>query len=85
MKMVETSFPTCPICEKGVLIPLSAALGDTGEVKTFAHWICLKCGFYFGSGDTKAYNIPKDIYAEMLPEVVEQMRRCSEKYKKTVK
>lgn len=85
IKMVETSFPKCPICKKEVLVPLSASLVDMGSVKTFAHWICLRCGFYFGTRATNAYNIPKDLFCGMLPEVVEQMRKCSEEYEKAVK
>jgi hypothetical protein len=66
--MTNTDFPKCPICEKQVLVPLSAVV-EFGAVKTFAHWICLGCGFYFGTGDTKASNILDDIIIRIYREI----------------
>ena len=73
MKVVEKGFPKCPICGEEVLVPLSSvyATGAPGPAeKTFAYWICLRCGFYFGTGGTAGYNIPKDINVGIIPEIV---------------
>jgi len=65
--MVEFVFPKCPHCREEVLIPLSACYRES--TKTFAHWVCLKCGFYFGTAGTGAYNIPKDFTVGVIPEI----------------
>jgi len=79
--MVESVFPKCPNCKEEVLIPLSACI-DIGTVKVFAHWICVKCGFYVGTGDTKAYNIPEDIYVEIIPEIPEKFKKAKQQSEK---
>ena len=70
---MNTGFPKCPLCEDQVLVPLSAAV-DIGATKTFAHWLCLKCGFYFGTGSTKAYNIPEDISIRIFREIPKRIK-----------
>ena len=71
------SLPKCPNCKEEVLIPLSSVV-DIGTVKVFAHWICLKCGFYVGTHATKGYNIPSDIQVGVFPEIVEEINKARE-------
>jgi len=78
--MSEFGLPKCPNCKEGVLIPLSAGHGDLTS-KAFAHWICLKCGFYLGTIGTKGYNI-KDIHVGIIPEFLEMMKAVKNSQKK---
>lgn len=60
--MERNTHPSCPNCD-GVLFPFSA-LGSWGghvSAKTFAHWICIKCGFYMGTGSKAGGNLVKDL------------------------
>ena len=75
-------FPKCPVCKKEVLIPLSSLKSDIP--KTFAHWICTRCGFYIGTAGSAGYNVPKDIQIAMLDVVVTRVRECTKAYKEAI-
>ena len=73
--MVQTVFPNCPVCKQRareeVLIPFSSS-SVVGQVSnTYAHWICSKCGFYIGIGNTMGLGIPEDIKVGIIPEIPE--------------
>ena len=84
----KNGFPKCPVCEASTLIPLSAVYGTSTPAppeKTFAHWICPRCGFYIGTGGLAGYNVPKDISTAMIPEIAEKFKLCKQAYEKAVK
>ncbi|WP_309491988.1 hypothetical protein [Candidatus Hecatella orcuttiae] len=74
--MERGSYPPCPNCD-GVLIPFSALGTWGGQVaaKTFAHWVCIKCGFYMGTGSKAGGNLVKDL--EIM--ICEDIKRKIEK------
>jgi len=74
--MVESGMPNCPNCGEGFLVPFSVS--QIKMHKTFAHWICFKCGFCVGTGDSRGYNIPKDIDIRIIPQIVEKVRKAKE-------
>jgi hypothetical protein len=76
---MNTEFPICPICEKQVLIPLTAIIGIREAAKVYAHWICIKCGFYLGTGDAHGYNVPQDIKVNIFPEIAAKVREIKQK------
>jgi len=75
--MIGNSLPKCPNCKEGVLIPLSAVIGNVAS-HVYAHWICLNCGFYFGTGGTHGYNVPKDIHIGIIPEIFQIIKEIRE-------
>jgi hypothetical protein len=83
VEIIDKKFPSCPICGD-TLAPLSSIYGTTARVpveKTYSHWICLKCGFYFGTGGTAGYNL-KDINVGLLPEIPEIVEMLAKSPKK---
>ena len=70
-------FPRCPNCGREVLIPFSGYGGKAGKIeyrvsKTFAHWVCIKCGFYIGTGSKAASNLASDLDVKIIKEIREK-------------
>jgi len=68
-------------CGKEVLIPFSGVGRWRANVfsKAFANWICIRCGFYIGTSISGAVNIPKDVEVKIIPEIVQKIKRATEK------
>ena len=78
--MNEISFPSCPICNKEVLLPFSSVSVD---VKTFSIWFCSNCGFCLTTANNRAINPEKDINTGFNLDLRQKIREMKEQYNKT--
>jgi len=76
-----SGFPKCPNCKAEVLIPFSSPghWGGSGYTKTFAHWVCVNCGFDMGTGDRSAVNLEKDLEVGISEKILEKVRKAVKK------
>ena len=75
------AFPKCPNCGKEVLIPFSGygCQLTTHFPKTFAHWVCIKCGFYMGTGSKSAGDLAKDLEVKIKEDIWKKISKVTQK------
>jgi hypothetical protein len=75
------TLPRCPNCGQEVLIPFSGYGGQmtTYFPKTYAHWVCIKCGFYMGTGNKSAKDLAKDLEVKIVEDIKKKISEVTRK------